>query len=114
MADKRLKYPNGRSRIAYIGTIRKGGKRIAQSVASKADSILSLHGVRSFHARIVTCRPRQKIRTWHKLERALLIAFCERFGQVPKGNSHGKKMTVRDEFTYFRKQGVTLVIDELA
>ena len=53
VADKRLRYPKGRSRIAYIGTTKKGVTRIAQSVAKRAEDILSLHGVRTFHARVV-------------------------------------------------------------
>ncbi len=114
IADKRLKYKTGKSRIAYIGTTRKGVARIAQSVAARADDILSLHGVRTFHARIATCKPRQNVATWKKLERALLLTFRERFGEVPKCNSHGKRMKVTDEFRYFGTKGVANVIDELS
>ena len=113
VADKRIKYSGGKSRIAYIGTTKNGVTRIAQSVAFRADDILSLHGVRTFHARIVTCRPRQKVATWRILERAFLLCFRERFGEVPKFNSRGKKMKVTDEFRYFRRAGVDSVIDEL-
>jgi len=114
IADKRLKYKTGKSRIAYIGTTKKGVARIAQSVASRADHILSLHGVRTFHARIATCKPRQNVATWKKLERALLLSFRERFGEVPKCNSHGKRIKVTDEFRYFGSKGVANVIDELS
>lgn len=37
IADKRLKYKNGKSRIVYIGTTKKGVARIAQSAASRAE-----------------------------------------------------------------------------
>lgn len=114
VADKRLRYPNGKSRIAYIGTTRRGISRISQSVAARADDILSLHGVRSFHARIITCRPRQGIKTWLKLERALLLRFRETFGEIPSCNSHGSSMRETDEFRYFSKSGVSNVIDELS
>ena len=114
IADKRLKYNTGKSRIAYIGTTKKGVARIAQSVAARADDILSLHGVRTFHARIVTCRPRQNVPTWKKLERALLLTFRERFGEIPKCNSHGKSMMVTDEFRYFGRKGISNVLDELS
>jgi hypothetical protein len=114
VADKRLKYKNGKSRIAYIGTTKKGVARVAQSVAARADDILSLHGVRTFHARIVTCRPRRNVETWRKLERAMLLKFREAFGEVPKCNSVGKKMKTTDEFRYFGNAGVKNVIDELS
>lgn len=114
IADKRLKYVGGKSRIAYIGTTKKGVARIAQSVAARADDILSLHGVRTFHVRIVTCRPRQNVSTWKKLERALLLSFRERFGEVPSCNSHGTRMKITDEYRYFGAKGVANVIDELS
>lgn len=113
IADKRLKYGSKRSRIAYIGTTKKGMSRIAQSIAARADDILGLRGVYSFHARIITCGRRQNVKTWHKLERALLLAFKDRFGEVPTCNSHGKRMKETDEFHYFRKAGVNNLLDEL-
>ena len=114
VTDKWLRYPNGKSRIAYIGTTEKGLSRVSQSVAFRADDILALHGVRQFHARIVTCKPRQHVKTWLKLERALLIEFREIYGEVPYCNSHGSKMRETDEFSYFNRSGVTNVINELS
>jgi hypothetical protein len=114
IADKRLRYPGGRSRIAYIGTTKRGMARVASSVASRAEDILALHGVRSFHARIVTCKPRQRVKTWLKLERALLIAFKTAYGDVPRCNTHGKKMRASDEFSYFHEKGVRHVLEELS
>jgi hypothetical protein len=84
IADKRIRYPEGRSRIVYIGTTKRGARRVAQSIASRADKILTMRGVRSFHARMVTCRPRRNVKTWFLLKRALLVAFRERYGAVPK------------------------------
>jgi hypothetical protein len=114
VADKPLNYMYGRSRIAYIGTTKKGVDRIAQSVAARAEDILSLHGVRSFEARVVTCKPRRKVETWKKLERAMLLKFREAFGEVPECNSKGKKMKESDEFRYFGSAGVKKVIDKLS
>jgi hypothetical protein len=114
IADKKFIYPDGKSRVVYIGTTKKGVARISQSVAAKAEEILSLHGVRTFHARVVTCRPRQRVKTWLKLERALLLGFRELYGSVPTCNSHGKNITEVDEFSYFAKNGITLVLEELA
>src|SRR5262245_43612878 len=101
VADKRLRSGKIKSRIAYIGTTRRGVGRVAGSVAHRANDILSLRGVRRFHARVVTCPPRQRVSTWLKLERALLLAFKSKFGMVPLCNSHGKGMRERDEFRYF-------------
>lgn len=114
IADKRLRYGKAKSRIAYIGTTRRGVGRVAGSVASRANAILSLRGVRSFHARVVTCPPRQKIATWLKLERALLLSFKWKFGAVPICNSHGKGMKERDEFQYFSKRAANAIIEELS
>ena len=114
VVNRRFKYPGGRSKVAYIGTTRVGAKRVAHSVATKADEILELGGVRSMTARIITCRPRQRVKTWLKLERALLIVFREMYGQVPRCNSHGTKMKARDEFEYFARSRVRRVLEELA
>ena len=114
IADKRLKYGRDKSRIAYIGTTKKGVARIAQSVAIRAADILNINGVRTFHARVVTCSPRRNVKTWLKLERGLLICFRERFGDVPRCNSHGKKMKERDVFRYLAKARIRNIIDELS
>lgn len=114
VCDKKLQYENGRSRIAYIGTTKRGLSRITQSVAARAEKILALHGVLNFHARVVTCNPRQHVKTWHKLERAMLLRFRETYGEVPCCNSHGKNMKERDEFEYFAKTRINRILDDLA
>jgi hypothetical protein len=114
VADKPLKYTYGRSRIVYIGTTKNGVGRIAQSVAARTEDILSRHGIRTFHARIVTCKPRKHVETWKKLERAVLLKFRERFGVVPKCNSIGKKMKETDEFKYFGNTAVKKLIEKLS
>jgi len=82
-------------------------------VASRASDILRIRGVRTFHARIVTCQPRRHVRTWRKLERALLLAFKEHYGEVPWCNTHGKRMRERDEFDYFSRARVLSIVKEL-
>ena len=112
VGPKAVKYEWGRSRILYIGTTKNGSARVAQSVASRADSILQQHGVRSFEARIVTCRPRRRVKTWLKLERAMLLCFREIYGELPLCNVSGLKPT--DEFSYFKRERVVQVIQELS
>lgn len=113
IADKRLRYRKGRSAIVYIGTTRRGVGRLASSAAHRAPHVLSLRGVRSFSVRVVTCRGRQRVRTWRVLERGLLLAFKDRFGEVPRCNSHGRAMRIRDEFEYFQKSRLVRVLEDL-
>ncbi|UCG49067.1 MAG: hypothetical protein JSU94_04645 [Phycisphaerales bacterium] len=113
LANRALKYPWARSRVAYIGTTKKGMARIAQSVAARAKDVLSLHGVREFTVRIITCAPRQNMRTWIKLERALLLTFRHKYGSLPKCNTAGKNMKERDEFKYFTHKRLERVLEAL-
>ncbi len=115
VADKRLRYPKGKSRIAYIGTTQNGASRIASSVAARAPKILAIRGVRSFEARVLTCTPRRNVKTWRVLERAVLLAFREEFGEIPRCNSQGKRMRERDEFDrYFRRARIRGIIHDLS
>ena len=114
VADKKLNYAGGRSRVAYIGTTKKGITRISQSVAARAEAVLGLHGVEEFEVRVVTCRPRQRVKSWLKLERALLLCFREKFCEVPKCNSHGKRIREAGEFTLFSKARIKRILDDLS
>ena len=114
VASKGLKYGKNRSRIAYIGTTKKGGSRIAGSVSSRCSSILGLHGVKEFEARIITCRPRQRVKMWIKLERALLLVFREMYDAVPKCNIQGKRFVESDEFDYFARARIKSILDHMA
>jgi hypothetical protein len=110
--DKPLRYKKGSSHIAYIGETRSGVERIATSLASKADTLLTQWGVRHLVVRVVTCRPLQRVKTWKKLETALLLCFRDRHGQWPLLNKRVKQLP-SDEFAYFRKPRVKTVLREL-
>jgi hypothetical protein len=112
-ANKKLQYLHGRTPIAYFGTTEKGVERIAQSAAARADDILDIHGVNSFDVRIVTCRPRQGIKSWKLLERALLLGFRAQFGEVPRCNSQGKNIQERNEFDVFARDRIRQIINDL-
>lgn len=101
VCDRSLQYRHGRSRIAYFGTTKNGADRIASSAAFRGKELLGLHGVRQVEFFVVTCRAKQNVTTWKKLERALLLAFRDRFGSVPRCNDKGKKMQWRDERNEF-------------
>ena len=112
-ANKRLRYPWGRSRIAYIGTTKKGARRVASSAAWKGESLLYEYGIRQLDFHIVTCGKVQSVETWRKLERALLIRFRERYGDVPRANKAGKKARWKDELRYFSQDKLDKIIEHL-
>ena len=114
LAEKPLKYSWGRSRVAYIGTTKKGMGRIAQSVAARAKDVLGLYGIRRFHVRILTCAPRPNVETWKKLERAMLLVFRHKYREVPKCNKIGKNTRFRDEGKYFRLDRLEHLLEEMA
>jgi len=114
LADRNLRYPHRKSKIAYVGTTKKGVGRIAASAAAKAEDVLTQRGVRKFYVRIVTCRPRPNVKTWVKLERALLLTFREMHGAVPQFNSQGKKIQEKDEFRYFQRERIRKIISDLS
>lgn len=113
-ADKKLRYKEGRSRIAYIGTTKNGIDRVAQSAASRSGAVLRLRGVNRFTVHIVTCTPRTRVKSWHKLERALLLVFKDVFGEVPRRNTHGKNTKWREEKTLFSERRLRTVIEDLS
>lgn len=112
VCNKKIKYKAGRSKIIYIGTTKKGVARVAQSVSAKAENALGMHGVTEFEARIVTCKLRQNVKTWLKLERGLLLVFKDMFGEIPKLNTQGKNMSVRDEFIYFVPSRLKTILED--
>ena len=115
LAQKPLKYQWGlRSKVAYIGTTKKGMDRIAQSVAARADAVLSLHGIKKFTVRIMTCAPRPNVKTWEKLEDALLLTFRHKYGRVPMCNTRGKNKHETDEFRYFHRDRLEKFLDSVA
>lgn len=113
-ANKRQSYAWGKSRIVYIGTTKNGLARVAASVAERADEVLGEHGIRQVSVRIIDCRGIPNVKTWRKLERALLLCFRSKYGEVPWCNTHGKRMAEGDEFDYFVRTRVDAVLAELA
>lgn len=114
VTNKSIHYQYGNSSIAYIGTTRKGAHRIAASAATISKKLFALHGVTAINFHIVTCRPRKRVATWRKLERALLLNFREKFGEVPKCNNHGKKMKWTDEKEYFSEARLRSVVTQFS
>jgi hypothetical protein len=113
-ADKKLKYENGYSQIAYFGTTKNGISRVATSAAFRSWDVLWSRGVQSADVRIVTCRPRQGFKSWLKLERALILAFWQKFGEPPMCNIQGRAMKLKDEFDRFSFDRLSQIIDTLS
>ena len=101
-ANRKLRYRFGNSRIGYIGTTRKGARRIASSAVGKGEDLLYRYGIKHLELHIVTCGKIRGIESWKKLERALILRFRESFGDVPVANSAYKNGHWRDEKNTFR------------
>ncbi len=106
ITNRLIDYSFGRNRIVYIGTTRKGQERIMTSIADRAEDAFDIWGVNRVEVHEIGCRPRQRVQTWRKLERACLLTFREIYGQVPRLNSQGRAMAEDDEFEYFNKDQV--------
>jgi hypothetical protein len=108
-ANKYLKYPNGRSRILYIGTTKKGAGRPAVSAVNKASQVFGkLHGVKTIEVHIATCRPRQSTPTWKHLESSLLDAFRKKYFDLPRYN----KVRPRPKDGLFRDKALASLIEQ--
>jgi hypothetical protein len=88
LANKTYKTHAGlRSRVIYIGTTAKGAGRPAASAVNKASQVFyKARGVKTIDVYIVTCRGRQAMPTWKRLEAALIHAFWNIHHQIPQYN----------------------------
>lgn len=114
IANKPIKYEFSKSRIVYIGTTKNGSVRIASTASVKAGKLLNNHGFSSLEFHFVTCRPRSGVKTWKKLERALIILFRERYGKTPIFNVQGMGMSWSDELDYFTRTRLETIVTQLS
>lgn len=112
-ANKKIRYPWGQSRIAYIGTTKKGARRVASSAAWKGELLLYTYGIKYLEFYIITSGKVPGVETWRKLERALLIRFKEKYGNIPEANKTGKFMRWKDELHYFSQDKLDKIIEKL-
>jgi hypothetical protein len=73
----------------YIGTTKVGAGRIATSAAFRAQTLLTIHGVKELRFYVVTCRGRQKLQTRKQLENDRLLVFKGTYGRLPLANKRG-------------------------
>jgi hypothetical protein len=111
-ANKSYKYKSGeRSHIIYIGTTGKGAHRPATSAVDKAsEAFKDLRGVKEIRVHIASCRGRKAMRTWEKLESALLATFRQLHFDLPIYNKKkGADKRVGD-IRHFRHKALEKVI----
>ncbi len=106
VVNRPIRYRWGSNRTVYIGTTRKGQERIMSSIADRAEDAFDIWGVHQVEVHEIGCNPRQKVKTWRKLERACLLTFREMYGEVPYLNSQGRSMVPDDEFEYFNQDQI--------
>ena len=113
IANKKLKYRNGRSAVAYIGTTKRGVARVASSAAQRARSIFDHYGVRSVEARVIACPPRKRVKAWLQLEKALIYTFFNTYHEVPRCNTQGKRGRPPRGKPLFSDSGLRKLIERL-
>jgi hypothetical protein len=112
-ANRIVRYARGRSRIVLIGATDEGLERAVHVVATHSSEILAIRDVTHFDAHVVTCHARQGVQTWQVLERALLIAFRDQYGEPPLCNRTGIGIQEQDEFRYFSRERIVNVLEDL-
>ncbi len=90
VARSPLKYKGGRSQIVYIGTTRKGVRRISGSAAHHAEEIMARRGLKVIDVFVVSCDSRSGLQTWEWLEDALIAEFRAEYEQLPMCNDRGR------------------------
>jgi hypothetical protein len=107
--NRYFRYRNGRSRIIYIGTTKKGAGRPAASAVNKASQAFGkLRGVKTIEVHVATCRPGGKQHTWKHLECALLDTFFNRYFELPHYNKVRPKLKRR----LFRDNRLAILISQ--
>ena len=115
-ANVPFKYKSGqRSRIIYIGTTGKGGKRPATSASDKAsEAFYDLRGVKKIDVFIATCKGRKRIKTWEHLESALLAVFRQMHFELPKYNKRKGAIANPQDITLFKEKALRKLIVKFA
>ncbi len=113
VANKIVAYRTGRSKVVYIGATDERLSRLVSTVAARTEEILANHDPTHFEAHVVTCKSILRVETWRKLERALLLTFRDLYGETPLCNRHGAGIQQEDEFSFFTRERVRNVLEDL-
>ncbi len=109
-ANKPIRYPFGKSKIAYIGQTSTGISRIAQSAAKKATEILKQQGFKHLDFYTIYPKAKKRIKTCKALERDLILTFRSAYGKVPIGNSQGSRLPPNRLSPYYRRERLEEII----
>jgi hypothetical protein len=112
VANKNFKYQSGRrSYILYIGTTRKGARRPAASAVAKAMSIFGdVRGVKQIGVYLLNRESRPNVKTWQKLESALLAIFRQRYHELPIENKRRGEYVNEEDIQYFRSEHLITIL----
>lgn len=113
VANKIIAYRTGRSKLVYIGATDEGVSRVVSSVAGRTNEILAQHDLTHFDTHVITCRSIPGVDTWRKLERALLLTFRDLYGELPLCNRHRAGLQEEDEFSFFTRERIRNVLEDL-
>lgn len=110
--NKIVRYQKGRTKVVYIGGTDEGLDHLVTATAGRASQILASHDITHFDAHVITCKSHGGVATWHKLERAMLLAFTDLYGEKPLCNPFGAGKET-DEFKYFARERIINVLEDL-
>lgn len=116
LANRRLQYGKGGSKIIYIGGTIDGIRRVAESTASRTE-IFEQYDVREIKTYTISCEPRQrKEDMWgdvQNLERAILKVFEDLYGETPKLNRQGAGPRAQDALNCFSETRIRQILQRL-
>jgi hypothetical protein len=93
----------------------KMGRPAASAVRKGERAFHEISGVRRIEVYLVTATKRHGVqKNWEKLERGLLAAFFEKFKNLPCYNKQGKNYKTEDVATYFTRDRLKAIIDDLS
>jgi hypothetical protein len=112
VANKTFKYPSGkRTHVLYIGTTGKGAKRPAFSAVEKAMSVFGdIRGVKQIGVYLLNSGARRNVKTWQKLESALLAVFRQRYFGLPLENKRRGEYINEEDIRYFRRENLLKIL----
>jgi hypothetical protein len=110
VADRPIPYKHGKNRIIYVGSTQATSSRSLTSLADVVPYRSRIPGLHRIEVHIIECELRQGVKSWRVLERACLIIFRERYGELPWLNSQGSKMEPGTEFKLLDRSQVRRLI----
>ncbi len=113
VTDRPLAYGHRKSRIAYIGKTGTGAWRLTSTVGERCEQLFANDGVDCFRLLVVTCPRVPRVDIFHKLERAMLLAFREKFDCLPRCNAPRSVVHEHDEFELLDKGRVLSILKSL-